>query len=153
MLLKLAKTLAALALGVLVLYGFGRFFVGELGGARTGEPAGPPGVIEGPPPGYEVVELGGASSVQAAERLSSLLGSGAGPRQVAVRFDRAGSSVYWLADSREDRLEERAAGASGTRVQTVWPGHLHERLAWAQTHGGDPAAPGLLPAERHNLYH
>jgi len=149
---KIAKTLAALVLGALVLYGFGRFFVGELGGARTGEPA---GVLDGPPPGYEVVELGAGSPVQAAERLAALLGSGGGesPRQVAVRFDRAGSSVYWLADSRADRLEERAAGASGTRVQTVWPGHLRERLAWAQAHGGDPAAPGLLPPERHNLYH
>jgi len=72
---------------------------------------------------------------------------------VAVRFDRAGGSVYWLADNRSDRLEERAAGASGTRIQTVWPGHLRERLTWAQAHGGDPAAPGLPPAERHNLYH
>ena len=66
MLTKIAKTLAALVLGALVLYGFGRFFMGQLGGARTGEPA---GVIEGPPPGYEVVELGGSSPVQAAERL------------------------------------------------------------------------------------
>ncbi len=70
-----------------------------------------------------------------------------------MRFDWAGSSVYWLADARADRLEERAAGASGTRVQTVWPGHLLERLDWARQHGGDPAAPGLLAAERHNLYH
>ena len=74
-------------------------------------------------------------------------------KQVAVRFDWAGGSVYWLADAQADRLEERAAGASGTRVQTVWPGRLLDRLAWARQHGGDPAAPGLLPAERHNLYH
>jgi hypothetical protein len=153
MLLKIAKTLAALALGALVLYAFGRFFLGQLGGSRTGEPDGLAGVIEGPPPGYEVVELGASSPVQAAERLAALLGGVGSPRQVAVRFDRAGGSVYWLADSRADLLEERSAGASGTRVQTVWPGHLRDRLAWARQHGGDPAAPGLPPAERHNLYH
>ena len=89
---------------------------------------------------------------EAALQLAALLD--AQPRRVALRFLRAGGgAVYWLADPAADLLEERAAGASGTRVQTVWPGHLHDRLRWAQAHGGDPAAPGLPLAERHNLYH
>jgi hypothetical protein len=151
---KIAKTLAAIALGVLALFAFGRFFLGQLGGSRGPEPA---GIVDGPPPGYEVVERGAIPPAEAAAQLASLLSDPRQrpePRQVAVRFDRAGGgSVYWLADSRADRLEERSAGASGTRVQTVWPGHLADRLRWAQAHGGDPAAPGLPPPERHNLYH
>jgi hypothetical protein len=153
---KIAKTLAAVLLGALVLFAFGRFFLGQLGGSRGPEPA---GIVEGPPSGYEVVERGAIPPAEAAAQLAALLGErrdgrGLGePRQVAVRFDRAGGSVYWLADTAADRLEERAAGAAGTRVQTVWPGHLEDRLRWAQTHGGDPAAPGLPPPERHNLYH
>src|SRR4051812_41179528 len=92
---------------------------------------------------------------EAAARLAALLDARPEPRQVAVRFERSGGagSVYWLADSRADQLEERAANASGTRLQTVWPGHLRDRLRWAQTHAGDPAAPGLPPPDRHNLYH
>jgi hypothetical protein len=150
--LRIAKILAACALGALVLFAFGRFFLGQLGGGRGPEPA---GVIEAPPEGYEVVEGGVLPPAEAAARLATLLDSRPG-RQVAVRFERAGGtpgSVYWLADSGADRLEERAANASGTRLQTVWPGHLRERLRWAQAHGGDPAAPGLPAAERHNLYH
>jgi len=153
--LKIAKILAPLgmiALGALALFAFGRFFLGQLGGGRGPEPA---GVIEAPPEGYEVVQEGVLSPADAATRLAALLDSQPG-RQVAIRFERAGGtpgSVYWLADTGADRLEERAANASGTRLQTVWPGHLRDRLRWAQAHGGDPAAPGLLPAERHNLYH
>jgi hypothetical protein len=99
-----------------------------------------------------VVEGGAIPPAEAAARLAALLDARPGPRQVAVRFSRNGDSVYWLADSQADRLEERAAGASGTRLQTVWPGHLRDRLRWAAAHG-DPAVPGLSPPERHNLYH
>jgi hypothetical protein len=57
-----------------------------------------------------------------------------------------------LADLRGDVLEERSAGASGTRLQTLWTGNVRERLRWARDHG-DFDAPGLPPPERKNLYH
>jgi hypothetical protein len=149
--LKIAKTLAAILLGALALFAFGRFFLGQLGGSRGPEPA---AIVESPPPGYEVFKRGILPPAEAAAQLGSLLGERPGPRQVALRFERAGGgSVYWLADTRADLLEERSAGASGTRVQTLWPGHLRDRLRWAQAHGGDPTAPGLPSPERHNLYH
>jgi hypothetical protein len=140
-------------LSALALYAFGRFFFAQLGGGRGGEE--PAGVIAGPPPGFTVVERGALPQAEAAAQLAALLDAGAGgaPRQVALRFSRAGGSVYWLADGPADTLEEQDAGASGTRVQTVWPGHLRDRLRWASTHGGDPAVPGLPPPERRNLYH
>jgi hypothetical protein len=147
--LKIAKTLAACALSALALFAFGRFFLGELGGGRR-----PPelaGVVAAPPPGYAVVERGDLPLAAAAAELEALLDSRPGAK-VGVRFSQAGSSLYWLADPQADRLEERAAGASGTRLQTIWPGHLRDRLRWARAHG-DPAAPGLPPPERHNLYH
>ncbi|HTQ78926.1 MAG TPA: hypothetical protein VMM92_02935 [Thermoanaerobaculia bacterium] len=109
-------------------------------------------MIEAPPPGFTITERGAIPPGEAARQLTALLAAKPGPQRVGVRFERAGASVYWLADSGADALEERAAGASGTRMQTVWRGHLSDRLLWAQTHG-DPAAPGLAPPERHNLYH
>jgi hypothetical protein len=155
--LKIAKILAALAIGALALFAFGRFFLGQLGGGggdRAGRGPELAGVIEGPPPGYEIVDRGMIPSAEAAAQLAALLDDKPGSRQMAVRFERAGGgAVYWMVDRGADRLEERSAGASGTRMQTLWPGHLRERLRWAQAHGGDPAAPGLPPAERHNLYH
>jgi hypothetical protein len=62
------------------------------------------------------------------------------------------AEVYWLADPGSDVLEERSAGASGTRLQTVWQGGLRARLNWARTHGSFDA-PGLPTGERKNLYH
>jgi hypothetical protein len=112
-------------------------------------------VIEAPPQGYELVERGTLPPAAVAAELETLLDARPGTasnRRVGVRFEHAGASVYWLADPGADQLEERAAGASGTRIQTVWRGHLRDRLRWARTHG-DPAAPGLPPGERHNLYH
>ena len=136
----------------LALFAFGRFFLSQLGGGRGPELA---GVIDSPPPGYEVIERGLISPAKAAAELAALLDSRPGAQKMAVRFEREGGagSVYWLADTGADQLEERAANASGTRLQTVWPGHLRDRLRWAQAHGGDPAAPGLPPPDRHNLYH
>ncbi len=156
--LKIAKVLAALAIGALVLFAFGRFFLGQLGGGGAGGRSGRgpelAGVIEGPPPGYEVVDRGVIPPAEAAAQLAALLDEKPGVRQMAVRFERAGGgAVYWMVELGVDQLEERAAGASGTRMQTLWPGHLRDRLRWAETHGGDPAAPGLPAAERHNLYH
>lgn len=153
--LKVAKILAALAIGALALFAFGRFFLGQLGGGGGGSRGSElAGVIEGPPPGYEVVDRGVIPPAEAAAQLVALLDGRPESRQVAVRFERAGGgAVYWMVDRGADRLEERSAGASGTRMQTLWPGHLRDRLRWAQAHAGDPAAPGLPPAERHNLYH
>ena len=149
--LKIAKILATLAVGALVLFAFGRFFLGQLGGSRGPELA---AVIEGPPPGYEVVKRGVIPPAEAAVQLAALLDERPGTRQVALRFEQAGGgAVYWMVDRGVDVLEERSAGVSGTRMQTLWPGHLRDRLRWAEAHGGDPAAPGLLPAKRHNLYH
>jgi hypothetical protein len=148
---KIAKPLLLSALCLLAGYGFVRFFLSQLGGSQPGS-AGPAGVLAGPPPGFEVVERGTIPPQQAAAELAALLDARPGPRRVGIRFERPGAAVYWLADSGADTLEEQAAGASGTRVQTVWSGHLRDRLRWARTHG-DPAAPGLPEPERRNLYH
>jgi hypothetical protein len=133
------------------LAGFGWFFMSQLGGAsqgRTGEPA---GVLLSAPPNYEVTERGELSFADAAAELEAqVLRSGSG--EVALHFKRQGAEVYWLADPGADVLEERSAGASGTRLQTVWQGGLRQRLSWARTHGNFEA-PGLPAGERKNLYH
>jgi hypothetical protein len=147
--MKIVKALGAVLVGLLALWGFGRFFVSQLGRPRAPEPA---GVISAAPPGFHIVERGELAPAQAADELQALLLARPAGSRVGIRFRHAGAEVYWLADAGAGTLEERAAGAAGTRVQTVWRGHLVERLQWARTHG-EPSVPGLPGPERKNLYH
>lgn len=127
---------------------FGWFFVSELGSGRT---AAIPGVVLTPPPEYAVIEHGKTPPAVAAAYLEAqTLRPDAS--KVGVRFEWQGAVVYWLADLGGDFLEERSAGASGTRLRTVWRRGVRERLRWARAHG-DFDAPGLPPGERKNLYH
>jgi hypothetical protein len=152
--MKAAKTL----LYVLVLLGavvaFGWFFVSQLTSGSSGPGGrqdGLAGVLLSPPPGYAITERGEMSPRDAAANLAALaLQPGAG--KVGLKFQRQGALVYWLADVPADQLEERAAGLSGTRTQTVWQGGLRDRLSWAREHG-DFEAPGLGGGEKRNLYH
>jgi hypothetical protein len=146
--MKIAKVLGAILLALLALYGFGRFFVSQMGAPR--EP-GLAGVISTAPAGYEVVDKGEMTPAAAADALLGLIGEHPG-RKVGIKFRHAGEEIYRLADTGTDTLEERTAGASGTRVQTIWHGHVLDRLQWARTHG-DLSAPGLAEPERKNLYH
>ncbi|HEX4965912.1 MAG TPA: hypothetical protein VF173_34200 [Thermoanaerobaculia bacterium] len=146
--MKIAKTL----LYVLVIAGavvaFGWFFVSQLGSGGRGD--GLAGVILSPPPGYAIVERGELPPTEAAAELQSQLLQAGG--KVGVKFQRGGAVIYWLADVPGDRLEERAAGPGGTRLQTVWQGGLRDRLRWAREHG-DFSAPGMAAGEKRNLYH
>lgn len=128
--------------------GFGWFFVSQLGAGRADRLA---GVLLSPPSGYAIVERGEmAPTAAAADLAGRIQGSQAG--KVGIRFQRAGGTVYWLADVPGDSLEELASGPSGTRLRTVWRGSLRERLSWAHEHG-DFAVPGLPAGEERNLYH
>jgi hypothetical protein len=147
--MKLAKALLYALIGLGALAAFGWFFVSELGSGGSGD--GLAAVVQGPPPGYALVERGSLSPAAAAGELEALaLRPGAG--KVGVRFEHQGAEVYWLADLAGDQIEERQAGPSGTRLQTVWRGAVRERLRWARVHG-DFTVPGLAAPERRNLYH
>ena len=143
------KIVLATLLLLAALAGFGVFFVSQLGSqSQSSEPA---GVLLSAPPNYEVTERGELSFKEAAAELEAqVLRSGSG--EVALHFKRQGAEVYWLADPGADVLEERSAGASGTRLQTVWRGGLLDRLKWAKEHGNFEA-PGLPAGESKNLYH
>jgi hypothetical protein len=148
--MKLLKGLlyAVLVLGALAAFGW--FFVSQLstGPGRSDQLS---GVLLSPPPGYALVERGELSLPAASGELEAqVLRPGAG--KVGLHFKSQGAEVYWLADPMADLLEERSAGASGTRLQTTWHGGLRERLSWARTHGNFDA-PGLPAGERKNLYH
>jgi hypothetical protein len=147
--MKIAKVLGGILLALLALYGFGRFFVSQMGAPRAPELA---GVISSAPAGYQVVDKGEMTPAAAAEALLELIGAPQPGKKVGIKFRRMDGEAYWLADTGADTLEERTAGASGTRVQTIWQGHVVDRLRWARTHG-DPSAPGLPEPERKNLYH
>jgi hypothetical protein len=154
--MKLARplllTLGALALGFL----FVRFFLSQLdaGGGRGGD-AGrqPAAVVLAPPPGFAMLEQGPMSRPAAAGELASRLYDHPGVSRMGVELRAAGGRSLWLADSGADTLEERSAGAAGTRLSTVWRGGLLARLRWAQLHDGAPEPPGMPPPERMNLYH
>jgi hypothetical protein len=143
--LKVLLYILGIAAAVVV---FGWFFVSQLGTGRTDRLA---GVLLSPPPGYAIVERGELAPTAAAGELSVLLQRPPAGK-VGLKFQRAGGTVYWLADVPGDSLEELASGPSGTRLRTVWRGGLRERLSWAREHG-DFAAPGLPAGERRNLYH
>jgi hypothetical protein len=146
--MKIAKAFLYVLAGIGALGVFGWFFASSLGSGPTDRLA---GVMLSAPPDYAIVERGALPAEAAAAELETqVLRQGAD--KVGLRFERQGSVVYWLADLRGDSLEERSAGASGTRLQTVWPGNVRERLRWARAHG-DFDVPGLPPPERKNLYH
>jgi len=106
--MKIFRALAAILVAALALYGFGRFFLSQLGAGRALEP---PGVIQAAPPDFHVVERGELSAAEAADALATLLLARPPGGKVGVKFQRAGSVVYWLADTRADTLEESAATA------------------------------------------
>lgn len=146
--MKTLKVLLYVLVAAAAVAGFGWFFVSQLGTGRSDRLA---GVLLSPPPGYAILDRGEmAPRAAAADLADRIQGSQAG--KVGIKFQRAGGTVYWLADVPGDSLEELASGPSGTRLQTVWRGHLQERLSWAREHG-DFAAPGLPAGERKNLYH
>jgi hypothetical protein len=145
---RLVKNLLLAAAALLLGYAFARFFLAQVGPGRSSELA---AVVAAPPSGYEIVEMGEVAPARAAHELASLLA--ARPGRIGIRFSTPRASLYWLADPAADTLEERAAGAAGTRLATTWTGQLRRRLDWAATHGGDLEPPGLAPPERRNLYH
>lgn len=147
--MKLLKGVLYTVLLLGALAAFGWFFISQLGSSgQTGEPA---GVLLSAPPNYEVIERGELSPTAAAAELETQV-LRAGNAEVGIHFKMQGAEVYWLADPGADVLEERSAGASGTRLQTVWRDGLRARLSWARTHGSFDA-PGLPAGERKNLYH
>jgi len=146
---RLVKSLLLAAAVLLLGYAFVRFFLSQVGPGRSSELA---AVVAAPPSGFEIVELGEMAPARAAHELASLLAARPAGR-IVIRFGTPRASLYWLADPAADTLEERAAGAAGTRLATTWTGQVRRRLDWAATHGGDLAVPGLAPPERRNLYH
>jgi len=138
-----------LAAGTLLLgYAFVRFFLAQIGPGQTSDLA---AVVAAPPPGFEILDLGSVPTARAARELASRLA--ARPGRIGIRFSTPRATLYWLADPDRDTLEERAAGAAGTRLATLWSGQIRRRLDWAASHDGDLSTPGLAPPERRNLYH
>ncbi|MFN7943316.1 MAG: hypothetical protein U0X73_17120 [Thermoanaerobaculia bacterium] len=133
---------------------FGWFFVRSLGGGgeRT---VGPASVVFTPPEGYRLAEGGELERPAAARRLAEMVAGSPGEARLGLHFTSAGSELYWLIDRTDpaaERLVERSAGASGTRLETVYRGDVGARLAWAAARGRlDP--PGAAAGETRNLYH
>jgi hypothetical protein len=142
------KVLLWIVVCLLLAYGFVRFFLAQLGQGHSSEPA---AVVMAPPPGFEIFDRGQMARARAARELASLLS--ARPGKLGIRFSTPGVTLYWLADSAADTLEERTAGAAGTRLATTWSGQIRRRLDWAATHDGDLSPPDLPAPERRNLYH
>lgn len=144
--MKVLKPLLYVLVIAGALAGFGWFFVSQLGAGRPAE--GLAGVLLTPPPGYTLIERGELTPAAAAAELAGQIQQA---DKVGLKFQRDGSTVYWLADVSGDQLEE-LAGRNGTRVRTLWRGGLRQRLAWGSIHGSF-AAPGLPAPEVKNLYH
>lgn len=151
-----ANAVRRVAVSVAVLgavLGVGYLLFAEIG--RGGRPSGPPAVILSAPAGYRMVEGGELARSAAARRLSALLAAAPGEARLGLHFRSEGFELFWLADRSDraaPRLIELAAGPTGTRVETVFPGAIAERLDWAAA-GGRLEPPGAPPAAARNLYH
>ena len=93
-----------------------------------------------------------ASSPAAAAAEREILVLRAGSGEVGIRFKQRGTDVYWLADVEGDVLEERTAGSSGTRLQTLWRSSLANGCAGLALTAICPF-PACRAPERKNLYH
>jgi len=144
--MKALKALGAGIFLVVLVILFARFLLSQLGAPRA---SGPAAVIDTVPSGFAVEDLGAATEAQAARALAARV---AAVGRAGVRFTTADASVVWLADPATDEIEERRAGAAGTRLRTLWHGGVAARLTWASAHG-TLEAPGLAPGERSNQYH
>ena len=138
-----------MAAGILVLWGVGRFFVTNVGGTASEEPA---GVVLAPPPDALVEDAGTLSAPEAASRLADLASRNPARPRVALTLARDGLRVVLVLDREAGTIEERRGGQSGTRVASVWKGSLEARLAAARERGTFDG-PGLAPPEEKNLYH
>jgi len=151
--MKVGKALLVVLVVSGALVVFGRFFLSELGGARhDGEPSAVP---FGAPAGFAIEEAGDLSRAEAARRLDETLARSGADDRVGIHFTSDGAELYWFvdrADPEGPRLVERSANPAGTRLETVWPGDVARRLAWAGEHG-DLEAPGMPAGASHNLYH
>jgi hypothetical protein len=146
---KAAGVFLVFALGVCALVALGWLFRSELGVPTAREDA---AVILTPPAGYRILAAEAHDRAAAAADLLALIESHPQERRFGVRFAEAGGRTLLLADTAADTLEAREAGASGTRLRTVWRGSVASRLSWCQMHGGFDA-PWLPPPEQKNLYH
>jgi len=110
---------------------------------------GPAGIEFVVPGDYTQLDLGETTSRQAAKRLLRAIETN---DKVAAIFTCSGDRVQFLVNMRQNKIDERVTGQSGTLQRALWHGSVRERLQWAETHD-DFAAPGLSPPERRNAYH
>ncbi len=113
---------------------------------------GPGSVEKSVPPGTRVEEAGALADSAAAARLLVLLDRHPEAPRLALAYTRGGVQVHLLADREQDLVERWSRGSGNTLVDTVWPGGVRARLAWAAEHG-DFEAPDLPPGRSRNLYH
>jgi len=150
--MKAVKIIVALLAAGGALYLLRNTFLAALG--ESPRAASPQAVLFSAPSGYAIDEAGAVSRTEAAQRLRRAFGDGRiGGGGIGIHFTSDGFDIYWLIDrGAEPRFVERAAGPSGTRLETEFHGDLAARLAWAAEHGTFEA-PGLPAGESRNLYH
>lgn len=147
-----ARTVLVLLLAAAGVVVVGRLFLSQLGTSRpSGEASAVPFTA---PPAFDVEDAGELDRAAAAARLAATLAAPDPPPRFGLHFTADGSELYWLVDRSDGdgRLVERAAGPTGTRLETVWTGQVADRLRWAAANGS-LEAPGLPAGTTHNLYH
>ncbi len=151
--MRAAKAVLGTLIAIAALYGFGRFFVGQLGQGEARP--GAQGIVFGPPPGFQIEQGGELGRQQAARRLAAALARQPRTDKLGIHFRSGGFELYWLVvqhDPKGPQILELAAGPTGTRLATFYVGDLAARLAWAELHGTFDA-PGTRAGESRNLYH
>jgi hypothetical protein len=147
---KGTKRAVAVFSALLLAGGLTWVFVSQVGGPGRTEAA---AVVLSAPPEFEVTAAGTLDSPAAAAVLASLAARSPTKRKLGIDCTTPdGSRVILLLDRDADLLDQRTAGTTGTRTQTVWHGSALARLERART-SGNLDLPGLPPGEKKNLYH
>ena len=124
--------------------------------ADSSKPSHLSGVIITAPPEFFVVATENPgedlSTQEAADEIENILIKYPAPGRIGLKYSSGGGDAYLLVDRYEETIQQLAANANGTAVQTTWKGNIDQRIQWCKEHG-DFTVEGLPEPITRNLYH
>jgi len=124
--------------------------------AESSKPSHLSGVIITAPPEFFIVSTAtpekDLTNREAAAEMEDILIKYPSQLKLALKYSSGGGEAYLLVDRTEETIQQLAANAYGTAVQTTWKGNIEQRIQWCKEHG-DFTVEGLSEPVSRNLYH
>jgi hypothetical protein len=113
-------------------------------------------IIYSPPENYYKLDVSISDQDNTIREVSAAilkyLRSNSEQRKITVQFADNGNRSFLLVNMENGTIEERVLRDTGTKVRTVWPGNVIERLKLASTSGSFHSKQ-FAPPQQSNLYH